>query len=84
MTPVGYSHLIRQYQLPVLPMDAEARVTSGVRGREVRQQSGQLLLLVEPKYQPESSLAGHLQFALRYEGVNLQTLAMPRSGCSRY
>lgn len=76
MTPVGYSHLIRQYQLPVLPMDTEARVTSGVRGREVRQQGGQLLLLVEPKYQPEESLAGHLQFALRYEGINLQALAM--------
>lgn len=76
MTPVGYSYLIKQYQLPVLPMDTEARVTSGVRGREVRQQGGQLLLLVEPKYQPETSLTGHLQFALRYEGVNLQALAM--------
>lgn len=76
MIPVGYSHLIRQYHLPVIPMDLEARISSGTRGRELRQQGGQLLLLFELKYQPTESLAGQLHFALRYEGVNLQVLAL--------
>ncbi|TFH71669.1 Fic family protein [Gammaproteobacteria bacterium LSUCC0112] len=76
MIPVGYSYLIRHYHLPVIPMDLEARISSGTRGRELRQQGGQLLLLFEPKYQPAESLAGQLQFALRYEGVNLQVLAL--------
>lgn len=76
MNVIGYSYLIQQYQLPVSPLDTEARVTGGVRGRELRQQGGQMLLLVEPKYQLDASLAGQLQFALRYEGVNLQALAL--------
>lgn len=75
-TPVGYSHLVQRYALPVLPLDVEACVESGIKGRELRQQGGHLRLLVEPKYQPDDTLEGHLQFALRYEGVNLQVLAL--------
>jgi hypothetical protein len=75
-TPVGYSHLVQRYGLPVLPLDVEACVESGIKGRELRQQGGQLRLLVEPKYQPGDTLEGHLKFALRYEGVNLQVLAL--------
>ena len=81
-TPVGYSHLIQRYALPVLPLEVEACVKSGLKGRVLRQHGGQLHLLVEPKYQPGDTL-GHLQFALRYEGVNLQVLALlfdPASG----
>jgi hypothetical protein len=33
-------------------------------------------LIFEPKYQPEDSLVGHLQFALRYEGINLEVLSL--------
>jgi hypothetical protein len=75
-TPVGYSHLIRRYSMPALPLEVEASVESGIKGRKLRQQGGQLRLLVEPKYQPDDTLEGHLQFALRYEGVNLQVLAL--------
>jgi hypothetical protein len=75
-TPTGYSHLIRRYALPALPLDVEASVESSIKGRKLRQQGGQLRLLVEPKYQPDDTLEGHLQFALRYEGVNLQVLAL--------
>lgn len=73
---LGYSHLIQEYALPALPLDSEARMDSSAKGRALRQQGGHLYLLVEPKYQPENSLVGHLQFALRYEGINLQVLAM--------
>jgi hypothetical protein len=75
-TSVGYSHLIPRYELPALPLDVEAWVASGIKGRDLRQQGDQLRLLVEPKYQPDDTLEGHLQFALRYEGVNLQVLAL--------
>lgn len=75
-TSVGYGHLVQRYALPVLPLDIEACVESGIKGRELRQQGGELRLLVEPKYQPDDALEGHLQFALRYEGVNLQVLAL--------
>lgn len=72
--PVGYSHLVTRYDLPVLPLTAESRVASDVKGRQCRQQGETRLQLVEPKYYPDDTLAGHLQFALRYEGVNLRVL----------
>lgn len=76
MIPLGYSQLITRYDLRALPLAEEARLASDVRGRDSRQQGGRLFKLFEPKYQPEDTLAGHLQFALRYEGVNLQVLAL--------
>jgi len=74
-TPLGYGHLVNRYALRVLPLAQEAALATDIRGREVRQQGGKQIALFDPKYQPEDSLAGHLQFALRYEGVNLQVLA---------
>ena len=73
---LGYSHLIERYDLPALPLDIEAHVDPAIRGRTLRPLGRQMRLLVEPKYQPENYLAGHLQFALRYEGVNLQVLSL--------
>lgn len=75
-TSLGYSHLIQHYSLQVLPLDIEASVDPAIRGRELRPLGKQQRLLAEPKYQPEDTLAGHLQFALRYEGVNLQVLKL--------
>ncbi|MGV3592975.1 MAG: Fic family protein [Gammaproteobacteria bacterium] len=72
---LGYSHLIARYGLRTLPLTEEARLASEIRGRESRQQGGLRLQLFEPKYRPDDTLVGHLQFALRYEGVNLQVLA---------
>ncbi len=74
--PIGYSQLITRYRLGALPLAAEAQLASDVKGRNHRQHGGRRLNLFEPKYQPEDTLAGHLQFALRYEGVNLQVLAL--------
>ncbi len=73
---LGYSHLIEHYRLPVLPLDIEASVDTAIRGRVLRPFGKQQRLLVEPRYQPENTLPGHLQFALRYEGVNLQVLSL--------
>jgi Fic family protein len=73
---LGYSRLITRYDLRALPLAEEARLASDVKGRDSRQQGGRHFKLFEPKYQPEDTLVGHLQFALRYEGVNLQVLAL--------
>lgn len=73
---LGYSWLIEQYGLPTLPLDACARLDTRIRGRQKTQAGQQLVDLFEPSYQPEETLAAQLQFALRYEGVNLQVLAL--------
>ena len=73
---LGYSQLITRYGLRALPLAEEAQLASDIKGRESRQQGGSRVNLFEPKYQPEDTLAGHLQFALRYEGINLQVLAL--------
>lgn len=73
---LGYSHLVTRYGLRALPSAQEAMVATDVKGRELRQQGGKQVALFEPKYCPVDSLPGHLQFALRYEGVNLQILAL--------
>ena len=45
-----------------------------VAGR--KRQGNSLIRLFESRYQPEDTLAGHLQFAIRYEGLNLQALSL--------
>ena len=75
-TPIGYSALIERYRLPALPLGQYALLDTAIKGRRHQQQGGQWQELFEPNYSPEGTLAGHLQFALRYEGVNLQVLAL--------
>lgn len=73
---LGYALLVEQYALKALPMDTCALIDSSVHGRKQTTRAGQSVELFEPTYQPKDTLAGHLQFALRYEGVNLQVLAL--------
>jgi len=74
--PAGYAWLIKTYDLAAMPLPGSCYIDSSIRGREERNLGLEQQLLFEPKYQPEDTLAGHLQFALRYEGVNLQVLAL--------
>ena len=74
--PVGYKALIEDYRLPVLPLDGWARIDTRVKGRQKQQMGGQWVDSFEPRYKPNAGLAGHLQFALRYEGINLQVMAL--------
>jgi hypothetical protein len=73
---LGYAWLVDQYQLPAMPLFQRARLESRVRGRETRSDGHESVLLFEPKYHPGEALADQLQFALKYEGVNLQVLAL--------
>ena len=73
---LGYSRLIADYQLKSLPLLELACADSAARGRSRRDSNGQVLQVYEPSYAPDDSLVGHLQFALKYEGVNLQVLSL--------
>lgn len=73
---LGYAWLIERYALPALPLDQYARLDPGTRGRRRVDADQGSVLLFEPGYEPENGLIGHFQFALRYEGVNLQVLAL--------
>lgn len=73
---LGYSHLIDRYKLAARPLPVVAQADSRVKGRDTRRQGNQDLLVFETKYQPEDNLVGHLQFALRYEGINLEVLGL--------
>ncbi len=77
MTAVGYAHLVRAYELPARPLAVRAEIDTRLRAR-TRKREGDREVLVFPlaSYRPDDTLSGHLQFALRYEGVNLEVLAL--------
>ena len=76
MASLGYTCLVEKYSLDARPAQLCALIDSRIRGRERRQMDGQDILAFEAKYQPEDTFEGHLQFALRYEGINLEILAL--------
>jgi hypothetical protein len=76
ITTVGYQRLIDRYKLQVLPLNQVARIDTRVKGREARPDGSDIQLLFESRYEPEASFEGDLQFAFRYEGVNLQVLEL--------
>lgn len=65
----GYGALIRAYDLPV-PLPARLSVISKHHHRAAE---GDWMVFT-PRHRPEDSLAGHLVFALRYEGIELGAL----------
>ena len=76
LQPLGYSYLIENCGLPARPLAIRADLDSSVRGRDLRRQGDQQVQAFQPNYKPDDTLAGHLQFALRYEGINLEVLAL--------
>jgi hypothetical protein len=79
---LGHQHLIDAYSLAARPLTRSAQVDSSIKGRSIHTQGNKEILVFEPVYAPMSTLSGHLQFALRYEGENLEVLALlfQRSG----
>jgi hypothetical protein len=68
--PAGYAELIERYALPVpLPPRLAA-----IAERHHPQSTSDWLLLT-PRHAPADSLAAHLEFALKWEGVDLAVLA---------
>lgn len=64
----GYAALKKLYSLPDIPHHVVSHIVQGAR-RTVNNHE-----YFPAVYQPEESLAGHLEFALKYEGVNFATL----------
>jgi len=76
LNALGYSYLIEQHQLAARPLQVSAHIDTKVKGRQIQHSGVQDILVFEPKYQPENTLVGHLQFTLRYEGINLEVLSL--------
>jgi len=74
--PVGYAYLIAREGLAALPLDQTAIIDTAVKGRTRVNRGDQVVLQFESKYRPAPTLRTHVQFALRYEGINLQVLAL--------
>jgi len=72
----GYARLIAEYNLKALPLMEYSCIDSAVRRRERRAQNGQTIQHFSPRYQHQDSLTEHLQFALKYEGINLHVLTL--------
>ncbi|SSC64738.1 Fic family protein [Ciceribacter selenitireducens] len=67
--PVGYAALIDAFELPVpVPINLSA---IGPRHKVYEAESWNIYT---PRHQPGNDLAGHLTFALRYEGLDLAVL----------
>lgn len=73
---VGYTRLIERFGLPALPPPIISVIDTAVRGRARTRFGDQETQQFQPSYRPEETTEADLQFALRYEGVNLQLLAL--------
>lgn len=70
----GYTALVRNYNLQVLPNWHESDVAAGNTHRVER--AGDLVRELFPaRYWPGDSFGDHLEFALKYDGTNLGILA---------
>lgn len=67
----GYAALIRQYKLNKVALPPQLAITSE---RHIKASTDQWLILTT-RHAPEDTLAGHLTFALKWEGVQLGVLA---------
>jgi hypothetical protein len=73
VSPVGYARFVAS-GLDVTPLIQVARIDGRTRHKEAKMEGHTEVLSFDTKYAPEESFSGGLQFALRYEGVNLQVL----------
>src|SRR6266850_4598059 len=74
LTLVGYDALIAKFNLQVIPHWHHSR-TSRSTIHETHTDAGQVVE-VHPRFlTPQDSLGGHLEFALKYDGTNLEILS---------
>jgi hypothetical protein len=71
----GYARLVEDYGLTVRQLIFFAQIDSATRGKTVKTSGYGEALIFEPKYRPANTLIGQLQFALKYEGINLEVLS---------
>lgn len=73
-TPAGYDALVARFNLQVIPNWHHSR-TSQSNVRQTHTEDGQVIEIYPPYLTPEDSLGGHLEFALKYDGTNLEILS---------
>jgi hypothetical protein len=71
---VGYARLAQQNNLPIRELPTVAVIDSKLNARSRRSNAQHDVLSFPSRYRPDPGIAGDLQFALRYEGVNLELL----------
>ena len=71
--PAGYAELAARLDVPILPNWHESHVASG-GPRQVDRVAGMVREVYTSNYWPGDGLADHLEFALKYDGVNLAIL----------
>ena len=72
MNPLGYAWLVRHLGLLERPHVVSSQL--GTRLRTKQGADGSTQREYPPQYEPEQTIAGHLEFALKYDGVDLCTL----------
>jgi len=72
--PAGYEALIEQYNLEVIPNRHRSFVAASGTHR-IESTAGVIEEVYPPKYWPGDTMADHLEFALKYDGVNLAILS---------
>jgi len=70
MVPVGYAHLVKLLGLQVRSLERPAAVSGAVNKRV----ASETQVLFPRGVAVDDSVAGHLEFALRHEGVNLEVI----------
>jgi len=74
LRPAGYAAIIERYKLEVIPNWHRSLVTtSGIH--RIDSSRGVIEEIYPSKYWPGDTLGDHLEFALKYDGTNLATLA---------
>jgi hypothetical protein len=72
--PAGYLELINRYHLDVIPNWHRSLVTTrGIRQKKIVDETVEEIF--PPKYWPGDTVGDHLEFALKYDGINLAILA---------
>lgn len=78
-TPIGYSGLIEEYNLPARELMMPCYIDTAIAQRKEIIQGRQSTQLFETSYlkgQEKTTLTSNLEFALRYEALNLEVLAL--------
>jgi hypothetical protein len=70
MITVGYAHLVQLLGLQVRPLERPAAITGAVNKRI----DSATRVLFPRGVAIDDSITGHLEFALRHEGVNLEVI----------
>jgi Fic family protein len=74
LKPVGYSALIHKHKINIIPNWHTSWVTTSGIHRVTETDSG-IEEIYPSKYWPGDTLGDHLEFALKYDGINLAILA---------